>query len=150
MTLYWYSKPYLPLKNWTKFYTAKIIGNQNHKITANIGQFSHQIELENHFTEILSENLPIKYVPEAVEIELKEGLSLAKDNWAISTEKYQITTVDEFLKSPDCLFYNFEETDDWIIIKWKILNVQIIDFETLRTFREKQVLLKTHSRYTLI
>jgi hypothetical protein len=150
MTLYWYSKPHLPLKNWTKFYAAKIIGNQNHKITANIGRSSHQIELENQFTEILSENLPIKYVPDAVEIELTEGLVLTKDNWAINVEYYQISALDEFLKTPDCLFYNFEETDDWIIIKWEVLKDHYIHFDTLRTFREENLILKTQSKYQLL
>jgi hypothetical protein len=149
MTLYWYSRPYLALREWTYFNTAKIIQGNDKKIKLNIGKSTHQIQLENGFTEIMSENLPIKLVPEATEFELTDDIELIGDHYTIKSQKYDIAIIDDFLKTPDCMFYNFEDSDDWTVIKWSQNSPDSIVFETLRSFMSENVILKTKSEYSL-
>ena len=150
MTLYWYSRPYLQLREWTYFNTAKIIGTKDKKIKLGIGQTTHQIQLEDNFTEILSENLPIKLVPEALEFELTANIDLSGDNYTVKSQKYDIDIIDELLKTPDCMFYNFEHTDDWTIIKWSMPTPDSVVFETLHSYRQENLILHTESEYSFV
>ncbi|MEM1312234.1 MAG: hypothetical protein AAGF07_02105 [Patescibacteria group bacterium] len=149
MIFYWYTPQYYKLQHWTKVLTAKVINHYDQRISIKIGPAGHDISSEHRFTEILSQTLPIKLIPKSLEFDSSKEDSISKNdlNLKISSEKYQLTTVDKFLDTPDCVFYNFIESDDWIIVKWET-DKNIIKFRTLRTMKQENTILLTSSVYS--
>ncbi len=149
MSYYLYSKPFTKLPNWTELYTAKIISlPNNHLVKIHIGQNLHYITSDNdnlNFTEILTENLPIKLVPDSLEFEPIIDYTNQTENYKISVKKFDENEIDEFLKTPDCLFYLFTN-GDWKIIRWEIDKQQLI-FKTLQTLDENQFTIFTETSY---
>ena len=141
MTYYLFNHEYTKLPDWTKVYASKIISFGGKKIKVNIGLNSQQIENEKSFTYILAENLPIKLMSQAKEFELESELEIVTDKYQITTLPFDITIIDEFLKTPNCLFYCFEE-DDWNIVRWTAEEKNMV-FESLLSYKTDNIILKT-------
>ena len=58
-------------------------------------------------------------MPTAREISLSSEQSINLSNATIATKTYSIDTIEEFLKTPDCLFYFFTESNNWIVVRWE-------------------------------
>jgi len=155
MTLYWYNSNYKALTTWTKIYASKIFQKtETEGLKLNIIGYSHHIELENKaksgFTEVLASQVPMSILDKSTEFELVPNLDLKGSNWNLWTTDFKLTEIDDFLRNPNCLFYNFDSTQDcWTIINWEFTKNAEVRFKTLHAYPEYGLNLWSKSHYLI-
>jgi hypothetical protein len=126
--LYLYKSTFTKLPEWTEVFVARKVGNSMVRIIANGFWIESELDNEN-YTFIVSPNLPIKFIPDAHEInltkiykdiseDLEEKHTLDLEHARVRVEKYTEEAIDNMLRTKNIVFECRD--DSWQMVQWKI------------------------------
>ena len=148
--LYLYLGQKVPVKNWVKVYAQKKILVKSTSFELNVIGYSHQIIINKggyKTTEILASVVPEDVESLSLKIPLRSQFELVKENFEIRVVNFEQKIIDVFLKSSNQVSYKFDK-DCWTVIIWAV-NSNQIEFETLHTYPDLDLIVASKSKYNL-
>ncbi len=148
--LYWYQGENTSLQNWVKIFAQKELRLGETIFNLKVIGFSHQIEIlreGGNSTEILASKIPNEILKSALKIPLTKDSRTHSPKYSIEIQKYNSTVTEDFLDHSNSLSHLFDK-DCWTVIIWDI-NAESINFKTLHTYPDLDLLVITQSKYSL-